>query len=59
MLRQDAPGSDGTWRQIFAKKRCIDPYVQGHGRVSALFPDFGRQLTAFRQRPLTDWLSTK
>lgn len=59
MLRQDAPGSDGTWRQIFAKKRCIDPYVQGHGRVSALFPDFGRQLTAFRQRPLTDWLSAK
>ena len=57
IIRADAPGSNGAWRQIFAKKRCIDPYVRGHGRVSACFPEFGARLAAFRQLPLTDWLS--
>ena len=35
-LGSDSPKS----RVIFAKKRHIDPYVAGCGRVSALFPDF-------------------
>ncbi len=51
-----APGPQGAWRRIKAKKRCIDPLVRGLGRVSALSPVFARELRAFLDRPQTDWL---
>lgn len=34
-------------RIVFAKKRFIDPYVLGRGRVSHLFPDFAKDLNDF------------
>lgn len=50
------PGPRGEWRRIAAKKRYIDPLVQGYGRASALFPGFARELEAFLHRPQTAWL---
>ena len=35
------------WRRIPAKKRRIDPYVEGRGRVSALDPALGAAIEAF------------
>lgn len=47
----------GLWLQVPAKKRSIDPYVLEQGRVSRLFPEFARELEAFREAPLDNWLS--
>ena len=55
MERAQSPDGVG-WRRIDAKRRCIDPLVCGQGRVTALFPDFGRRLTEFRTAPLNAWL---
>lgn len=51
-----APVGPGEWRVIPAKKRCIDPYVQGRGRVSVLFPEFAEELAAFRAAPQNMYL---
>lgn len=41
------------WKRVIpAKKRYIDPYVAGKGRVSALFPALGEQLRFFTERSL-------
>lgn len=50
-----APIGEG-WRRIDAKRRAIDPLIDGQGRASALFPDFGERLHAFRTKPLDVWL---
>lgn len=50
------PGSDGEWRQIPAKKRCIDPLISGCGRTSACFPTFGEELLKFQQMPQDYWV---
>lgn len=47
---------DGAWRKIYAKKRCIDPYVAGKGRVSALDESFRAQLTEFRAQSQDYWV---
>ena len=39
-------GRDG-WRLIRAKKRWIDPFVSGRGRVSELFEERGAAMAAF------------
>lgn len=44
----DTPGS----RVIDAKRRCIDPFVEGQGRVSQLAPDYREALESFRRRSL-------
>ena len=49
-------GEGDGWRQIPAKKRCIDPYVAGQGRVSALDRDFAAALQEFLHRPQDQWL---
>ena len=46
----------GDWRKIFAKKRCIDPYVRGQGRVSELDAGFAAQLHAFRTQSQDYWV---
>ena len=46
----------GDWRKIFAKKRCIDPYVRGRGRVSELDAGFAAQLHAFRTQSQDYWV---
>ena len=47
---------DGAWRKIYAKKRYIDPYVAGRGRVSALDADFAAALDAFRTQSQDYWV---
>lgn len=59
IMRADAPGSEGRWRCIHAKRRCIDPYIYGTGRVSACFPEFSRALDAFRNFSPDYWLNAK
>ena len=46
----------GSWRKIYAKKRYIDPYVAGRGRVSALDADFAAALDAFRAQSQDYWV---
>ena len=52
----DAAQPDGAWRKIDAKKRYIDPYVAGRGRVSALDADFAAALDAFRAQSQDYWV---
>ena len=47
---------DGAWRKICAKKRYIDPYVAGLGRVSELDADFAAKLDAFRTQTQDYWV---
>lgn len=52
-----APRSDR--RVIRAKKRCIDPWVAGQGRMSDLDPAFAAALTAFREESQEAWLCAR
>ncbi|MBO4419750.1 MAG: hypothetical protein J5789_08000 [Oscillospiraceae bacterium] len=54
--RAETPPDRRPWRQIPAKKRRIDPLVEGFGRVSAIDPDFAAALAAFLAEPQTEWL---
>lgn len=56
ILRSTEPGKTGKWRKIAAKKRCIDPYILGEGRVSHSFPLFGEKLQEFQNSSQNDWL---
>lgn len=56
MIAAREPGASGAWRQIFAKKRRIDPLVAGRGRISALDPAFRQALEAFMAAPQDDWI---
>lgn len=57
MLCSDAPQSAGAWRQIAAKKRCIDPLIAGVGRVSEQFPALADGIQAFKDTPQTAWIA--
>ena len=50
--RADTPDGREGWRKIFAKRRRIDPFVAGRGRVSALDPAFAAALGAFMNENL-------
>ena len=39
-------------RKVNAKRRCIDPYVTGQGRVSALYPEYRSALEEYLNRSL-------
>lgn len=52
-----APRSDR--RVIKAKKRSIDPWVAGQGRMSDLDPAFAAALTAFREESQEAWLCAR
>lgn len=56
ILRASVPMDGRPWRQIPAKKRRIDPLVQGEGRVSALDPSLADALAAYLSEPQTDWI---
>ena len=49
-------GGEAAWRQIPAKKRCIDPFVSGAGRTSELFETYGENLRSFREKSQSEWL---
>ena len=50
------PGATGCWRKVVAKKRYIDPVVQGRGRMSELSPSFADSLSAFRNSSQDYWI---
>lgn len=54
--RADAPGAEGMWRRIPAKKRYIDPCVAGEGRVSELFPECREIMEKFVGRSQDYWV---
>ena len=56
ILRAERPRLDGPWRRVSAKRRYIDPYIQGRGRLSAVCPDFARELQAFLAVSQDVWL---
>ena len=45
--RAERPDERGPWRKIFAKRRRIDPFAEGFGRVSAFDPGFASALDGF------------
>lgn len=55
-LCADAPGVSGEWRRISAKKRCIDPYIAGQGRVTQCYGQFAEALRAFREQSQDYWM---
>ena len=56
IYRAEMPPDGRLWRQIAAKKRRIDPLVDGLGRVSSFDPAFAADLNAFLAEPQTAWL---
>ena len=50
------PKDSGCWRKISAKKRFIDPMVQGEGRISELSSEFADSLNAFRRNNYDYWV---
>ncbi len=56
LLHAAQPKSGEGWYQIFAKKRYIDPYIRGQGRVSEVVPAFAKEMTAFLNQPQTGWI---
>ena len=50
------PNDTGCWRKIAAKKRFIDPMVQGEGRISELSSEFAYSLNAFRKNSHDYWV---
>ena len=48
--RAERPDGREGWRLIRAKRRRIDPYVEGRGRVSALEPAFAAALGDFMNK---------
>ena len=57
MRRADAPEDGGQWRRIPAKKRYIDPLIEGIGRVSAYSEAFAAAVKTFLSDPQTDWIA--
>ena len=55
----DASAPEADRRVIRAKKRCIDPWVTGQGRLSGIDPAFAAALTAFREESQEDWLCAR
>ena len=55
----DAPGRQGQWRRIFAKKRFIDPLIAGVGRVTEYDPRVREETEAFLAEPQTQWIAAE
>ena len=59
ILSAPQPGTSGCWQKIAAKKRFIDPMVQGEGRISELSSEFADNLNAYRKNSHEYWLCGK
>lgn len=46
----------GQWRKLTVKKRFIDPYVKGLGRVTELFPEYKAAVEAFLSERMDYWI---
>lgn len=58
-LLTSAQQQPGEWYRVSAKKRHIDPMIQGRGRVSEVFPAFKAALDAYLAQPFDLWLSAE
>ncbi len=52
----DNPQKSGKWRQVYAKKRYIDPFVVGNGRVSGIYPDFNEKIKDYLASGQDKWI---
>ena len=52
----DKPQKSGKWRQVRAKKRYIDPFVVGGGRVSEIYPDFNDKIREYLASGQDKWI---
>ncbi len=59
MRRAKEPEAEGQWRRIAAKKRYIDPLIEGKGRVSAYSETFAAAVKTFLSDPQTDWIAAE
>ena len=59
IICRDIPGKGEGWMRIFAKKRCIDPFVKELGRVSHICPEFKEKLELFRKESQDYWLNAR
>ena len=57
VLCANEPQADGVWRQIAAKKRYIDPLIEGRGRATAVSTPLREAIDAFLKAPQTDWIA--
>ena len=57
MRRATEPTGAGQWRRLAAKKRYIDPLIEGKGRVSAYSEAFAAAVKTFRSDSQTDWIA--
>ena len=56
MYRFEERDEEGIRKKIFAKKRCIDPYVKDRGRLSEMLPDFRKRLDDFIHESQDCWI---
>ena len=56
IVRDNCPGANGQWRKIDAKKRYIDPLIDGCGRLSSLSPTFSDAMEAFFHTNFDYWI---
>ena len=59
ILRSLDPPEDGYWVRIGAKRRWIDPYVPGFGRVSRWNRTAAEEIEALKATPFDLWLSAE
>ena len=57
MKSAKTPQGEGQWRRIAAKKRYIDPLIDGVGRVSETSEAFDTAVNAFLSDPQDRWLA--
>lgn len=57
MVRSGERPFGGQWRQIYAKKRYIDPMAKDKGRVSGFSPAFHEALSSFLDARQDYWIS--
>lgn len=50
------PDFSGKWLRVSAKKRYIDPFIQGCGRVSRVYPEHSEKIEAFKAASQDIWL---
>ena len=56
ILRAAARPEEGVWYQIPAKKRLIDPMIEGAGRVTAFSTELKEEMDAFLAEDFGVWL---
>ena len=54
--RSEEPTDRHGWRQIHAKKRCIDPLIAGEGRLHSVSKEFSDELRGFLSESQNEWI---